>query len=144
MSSAEKSSAVGLAMPLPAMSGALPCTASKTPISSPRLAPGTTPRPPTRPAHRSETMSPYRLGSSRMSNCVGLSTSCMQALSTIRSSQVMPGNCSPSLLKGKPCNAGRGFLSDDLQALDDARNHLVLEPCVEVLGILTNDDDVDA
>jgi hypothetical protein len=32
------------------MSGALPWTASKTAHSSPMLAPGTTPRPPTRPA----------------------------------------------------------------------------------------------
>ena len=55
---AESSSAVGLARFLPAMSGALPCTASNTPISVPRFAAPTTPRPPTSPAHRSETMSP--------------------------------------------------------------------------------------
>ena len=52
------SCAVGLAMPFPAMSGALPCTASNTACFSPMLAPGTMPSPPTRPAARSETMSP--------------------------------------------------------------------------------------
>ncbi len=55
---AERMSAVGLATPFPAMSGALPWTASKTAHSSPMLAPGTTPRPPTRPAVRSLRMSP--------------------------------------------------------------------------------------
>ena len=62
---ADSSSAVGLAMLLPAMSGALPCTASNTPMSPPRLAAPTTPSPPTSPAHRSETMSPYRFGSTQ-------------------------------------------------------------------------------
>ena len=51
-------SAVGLAMPRPAMSGALPCTASKTAADAPMFAPGTIPRPPTRPAPRSLRMSP--------------------------------------------------------------------------------------
>src|SRR6185295_8541413 len=55
---ADMNSAVGLARPLPAMSGAVPCTASKTAQRSPMLAPGTTPSPPTSPAQRSETMSP--------------------------------------------------------------------------------------
>ena len=43
----------GSRCPCPAMSGALPCTASKTPPRAPMLAPGTTPSPPTRPAPRS-------------------------------------------------------------------------------------------
>src|SRR5690606_1876472 len=55
------SSAQGLATPLPAMSGAEPWTASKIAASVPMLAPGARPRPPTRPAHRSEMMSPNRL-----------------------------------------------------------------------------------
>ena len=62
----------GLAMPLPAMSGAEPCTASKIAASVPMLAPGARPRPPTRPAHRSEMMSPNRLVVTMMSNCSGL------------------------------------------------------------------------
>ena len=52
--------ASGFTIPFPAMSGALPWTASNTAYSSPILAPGTTPSPPTRPAPRSEMMSPYR------------------------------------------------------------------------------------
>ena len=55
---ADMSSAVGFATFWPAMSGADPCTASKTAASAPMLAPGTTPSPPTRPAARSDTMSP--------------------------------------------------------------------------------------
>src|SRR5260370_654820 len=47
---ADISRASGLAIPRPAMSGAEPCTASKTAPWSPMFAPGTTPRPPTRPA----------------------------------------------------------------------------------------------
>src|SRR5947208_19822 len=54
----EKIAASGLATPFPAMSGAVPCTASKIATRLPMLAPGTSPSPPTRPAHRSDTMSP--------------------------------------------------------------------------------------
>jgi len=46
------------AFPVPAMSGAVPCTASKIAMSSPWFAPGTSPSPPTRPAARSDTISP--------------------------------------------------------------------------------------
>ena len=56
----------------PAMSGALPCTASNTPMSAPRFAAPTTPRPPTRPAHRSDTMSPYRFGSTQHVELLGV------------------------------------------------------------------------
>src|SRR3984957_14570969 len=41
-------------------------------------------------------------------------------------------------------DARRGFLSDDLQALDDAGNDLVLEARVEIFGIFANDHDIDA
>ena len=44
--------ASGFATPFPARSGAVPCTASNTAAWSPMFAPGTTPRPPTSPAHR--------------------------------------------------------------------------------------------
>ena len=50
--------ASGLARFFPAISGAVPCTASKSAWRLPTFAPGTSPSPPTRPAHRSETMSP--------------------------------------------------------------------------------------
>jgi hypothetical protein len=86
---ADSSRAVGFARFFPAMSGALPCTASNRPISVPRLAAPTTPRPPTSPAHRSDTMSPYRFGSSSTSNWEGAITSCMHAASTMRSSYWM-------------------------------------------------------
>src|SRR6059036_1274405 len=50
------------------------------------VAPGATPRPPIMPAQRSETMSPYRFGSTSTSYSSGRCTSCMHMLSTIRSS----------------------------------------------------------
>ena len=52
------SRAVGLAKPLPAMSGAVPSTASNMAHWSPMLALGTTPNPPTSPAARSLMTSP--------------------------------------------------------------------------------------
>ena len=59
----ESISAVGLALSCPAMSGAVPCTASisASPFA-PTLPEGVSPSPPMRPAQRSEMMSPYRLG----------------------------------------------------------------------------------
>ncbi len=62
VTTAERSSAVGLTRSRPAMSGPLPWTASKTAAVSLRLAPGATPGPPVMPARRSLTMSPYRFG----------------------------------------------------------------------------------
>jgi hypothetical protein len=41
-------------------------------------------------------------------------------------------------------DARRALLRDDLQALDDAGNDLVLEPGIEVLGVLAHDDQIDA
>ena len=76
-------SAIGFAMPLPAMSGAEPCTASKMAASAPMLAPGAMPRPPTSPATRSDRMSPNRLVVTSMSNCQGLSTSFIAQASMI-------------------------------------------------------------
>src|SRR6476469_4071979 len=47
-------SAPGLAIPLPAMSGAVPCTASKIAPPRPMFAPGASPSPPTSPEIRSD------------------------------------------------------------------------------------------
>src|SRR5262245_10416042 len=63
----ERIRAVGLTLLSPLYLGALPWVASNTAPPSPILAPGATPRPPTRPAHRSLTMSPYRLESTSTS-----------------------------------------------------------------------------
>jgi len=51
---------MGFARPLPARSGALPWTASNSATLVPMFAPGTRPRPPTSPAHRSLITSPNR------------------------------------------------------------------------------------
>ena len=80
---AASSKAVGLAMSLPAMSGAEPCTASKMAASSPMLAPGAMPSPPIRPDTRSERMSPNRLVVTSTSNCHGFSTSFIAQASTM-------------------------------------------------------------
>ena len=53
---ADSSSAGGLAFCYPVMSGAVQWTASNTATSSPKLAGGTSPSPPTGPAQRSDTM----------------------------------------------------------------------------------------
>ena len=55
-------SAVGLANPFPAISGADPWTASKMEASFPMLPDGVNPSPPINPAHMSERISPYKLG----------------------------------------------------------------------------------
>ena len=47
-------------------------------------------------------------------------------------------------LERELCDAPRGARGDHLDALDDAGRHLVLDPGVEVLGVLAHDDDVDA
>ena len=71
----DKRRAVGLARPLPSMSGAEPWTASKMEASLPMLPDGVKPRPPMRPADKSERMSPYL-------------TLVWTQLSTLRDSQV--------------------------------------------------------
>ncbi len=51
--------------------------------------------------------------------------------------------CFTRVVEGELRDARRRRLGDDLQALDHARHHLVLEPGVEVLGVLADDDEVD-
>src|SRR6266568_277029 len=53
-----KSIAIGLTLYWPVYFGAEPCVGSNTAYLSPRLALGANPSPPTRPAHKSLTMSP--------------------------------------------------------------------------------------
>ena len=51
--------------------------------------------------------------------------------------------CRRAWSKANSRDPRRRALGDDLQALDDARHHLVLEAGVEVLGVLAHDDEVD-
>src|SRR5882762_1196603 len=78
-------SEMGFAIPLPAMSGAEPCTASNIAACSPIFAPGARPSPPARPAISSERMSPNRFVATITSNCHGSVTSCIAQASTMRS-----------------------------------------------------------
>ena len=50
----------------------------------------------------------------------------------------------PGVLEGEAGDAQRRHLGDDLEALDHAGDHDVLEPGVEVLGVLADDDQVHA
>ena len=84
--------AIGFTLFIPLYFGALPWVASNTATSSPMFAPGATPSPPINPAHRSLMMSPYRFGSTSTSYSSGRDTSCIEQLSTMRSSNSMAGN----------------------------------------------------
>ena len=174
--SAESSSAVGFARFLSAMSGALPCTASKTAAVECRCwRPGTTPRPPTRPAQRSDTMSPYRFGSTQHVELlrvhhqlhargvddplvVGDVDELARHLARALEEQAVAQLHDVGLVdrrdrlrrlfaraysNANSRDARRRLLGDDLEALDHARDDLVLEAGVEVLGVLADDDQVD-
>ena len=76
--------AIGLATPLPAMSGAEPCTGSYIALrffvfgsASPSEAEASMPSEPVSMAATSDSMSPNRLSVTITSNCLGLRTSCM-------------------------------------------------------------------
>ena len=76
--------AIGLATPLPAMSGAEPCTGSYIALRflvfgsiSPSEADGSMPSEPVSIAAMSDSMSPNRLSVTITSNCLGQRTSCM-------------------------------------------------------------------
>ena len=76
------------------MSGAEPCTASKIDASLPMLPEGVRPRPPIRPAHMSDKMSPYKLGMTitRSEYGAGFCVICRQTRSSRSSSYLMLGN----------------------------------------------------
>ena len=73
------------------MSGADPCTASNIAISSPILAPGATPSPPTSPAAKSDSISPYKFIVTITLYFSGLVTNCIHILSIIVSSTLISG-----------------------------------------------------
>ena len=52
--------------------------------------------------------------------------------------------CLARVLEREVRDPRRRALGDDLQALDDAGHHFVLEPRIEILGVLAHDDQVDA
>ena len=166
---------MGLALFWPAYFGAEPWTGSKTAAFSPMFAPGATPRPPTSPAARSLTMSPYRFGRTSTSYSSGFWTSCMHMLSTMRSSNstrpaysaatcpaaleeeavrelhdvrlVDGGDLAAAVLHRVLERVARDPLRrgarDDLDALRRVRPDPVLDPGVQVLGVLAHDDQVD-
>ena len=108
---------------LPLISGALPCTGSKTAQSSPMFAPCATPKPPIKPAQRSETMSPYKLGKTKTSNCEGFCTSCIQRLSTRISLGVISGYSFATSLKHSKNNPSESL---QILALVTAQTSLLL------------------
>src|ERR1041385_7406249 len=48
----------------------------------------------------------------------------------------------PCVFESKAGDTRRSDLGDDLQALDDARNHLMLDARIQTFGILADDDEV--
>src|SRR5215831_10378868 len=80
---AASTTAPGLAIPFPAMSGAVPWTASKIAPFTPMFAPGARPRPPTRPEIWSDRISPKRFVVTMTSNRSGWSTRFIAIASTI-------------------------------------------------------------
>jgi hypothetical protein len=98
MSATEPNMASGLAVPVPAMSGAVPCTGSNRPgpEPSPSDALGSIPSEPVSIAASSLRMSPNMFSVSKTSNSAGLETSCMAALST---SMCSSGVSSPAAMR---------------------------------------------
>src|SRR4029077_17539022 len=47
------------------------------------------------------------------------------------------------IFEGKACNPSGGLLRNDLQALDYARNHLVLDSRIQALRVLPDYDQID-
>ena len=48
-----------------------------------------------------------------------------------------------SVLEREAHDALRGLAGDDLEGFDHAIDHLVLDPAVEALGVLSYDDEID-
>src|SRR3546814_11174050 len=70
---AERKAAVGVALPCPAMAGALPGQGGNTARSAPMAPEGAMPSPPMRPAARSERISPYMFSvtiTSKLQGCL--------------------------------------------------------------------------
>ena len=89
--------AIGLATPLPAMSGAEPCTGSYIALrlpsasASPSEAEGSMPSEPVSIEATSDSMSPNRLSVTITSNCFGQRTSCMPSASASMCSSFTSG-----------------------------------------------------
>src|SRR5574338_1311217 len=89
--------ASGLARPLPAMSGAEPWLGSYRPLLlASREAEGSMPIEPVSMEASSDRMSPNMLPVTTTSNCLGLRTSCIAALSTYRCDSSTCGYLSPT------------------------------------------------
>src|ERR687888_183192 len=149
MRTPERSWAIGLTLFRPAYFGAEPCVGSNTATCSPKFAPGAMPRPPIMPAQRSETMSPYRFGSTSTSYSSGRWTSCMHMLSTIRSSNVISTFSAATSRATRRNSPSVNFMMfalcldppDQLARLLGAL--LVLDAGVQVLGVLADDHEVE-
>jgi len=93
---AERMAAIGFAIPLPAMSGAVPCTGSYMPTDPPSDADGSMPIEPARIAASSDKISPKVFSVTIVSNCVGRCTRAIAQLSTRTCSSVTSGYSRPT------------------------------------------------